>query len=119
MSKAKYRSSYQALARKYSLQHRRKLPIQSLPGVGVDRILSYDRLQAAIKMVDVGTLLPLPAMQGETIPGIQRQMDELLKLMAERALTTPYLRDSLSWLNGRKGHLEVMELLSIKAAGSQ
>ena len=106
-SKIKYRSIYQAWTRSRSKGTGRRSSIQVMPNVAVDRMLSYDSLQRYIKTIDIGVLQSLPHVAGEVdVNGLRRPLLDLLKIMAERVLSTPHLRKTLNWLGKEEGHFQ-------------
>ena len=107
LSKRKYRRSYRSLVRCYSQTKKKQVAIEVMEGVHVDKPLSYDSLIRFIKTVNIGSLHPLPSLPGKSGPGFQgarRSLEELLVMMARRALSVPHLRQELKWFNGEEGH---------------
>ena len=73
----------------------------------LDHPLSYDQLQAFIQTVNSSRVLPLPNLPGRTtVKGARRSLEDLLLMMARRALTVPHLKAELKWLNSKPGHFQ-------------
>ena len=87
----------------FAARQKKRKAITGMRGVTVDTILSYDWLQELVKSIDVGYLHPLVDCKSPA-SRIRRNMEDLLLLMAKRALSTPHLWNSLSRLNGEEGH---------------
>ena len=103
--KTKYRRMYRSITQRYCQQRKKKIPIEVSPGQQVDEPLSYDRLQAFLKRVNMPEVHPLPVLpNGEpsSVKGGRRSLEGLLLMMAERALSVPHLGEELTWLNSTR-----------------
>ena len=93
----------------FGMQRKKRIPIEVSPGQRVDEPLSYDRLQAFLKTVNMPDVHPLPVLpNGEpsSVKGGRRSLEDLLLMMAERALSVPHLKEGLTWLNSTEGHFQ-------------
>ena len=107
ISKSKYHLICRSLTRRYCEKGRRKKAIEVCSGFRVDHPLSYDQLQAFIQTVNTSRVLPLPNLPGRTtVKGARRSLEDLLLMMARRALTVPHLKAELKWLNSDPGHFQ-------------
>ena len=104
----KYRHLYRALTKRYC-PTKKKVAIKLQGGLTVDKPLSYEEVQSVIATPNTCAIHPLPHLPSGELPnakGAQRSLDDLLLMIAKRALTVPHPREELSWLNSEEGHFQ-------------